>query len=77
MYISLFTLACDISLEASALCTMTWSEHQYQMDEIAKPNVSPDHGRSLAPNKTKIDSFFTFGHVHKLRIYIGSILVEK
>ena len=35
-----------MSLLARALCTMTWSEHQYQMLEIARPKVIPDQGRS-------------------------------
>ena len=43
------TFAWDISLEARALCTMTWSEHQYQMEEMASPKVIPDQGRSDLP----------------------------
>ena len=35
-----------LSLLARALCTMTWSLHQYQILEIARPNVIPDQGRS-------------------------------
>ena len=35
-----------MSLLARALCTMTWSLHQYQTLEMARPNVIPDHGRS-------------------------------
>ena len=37
------------SLLARARCTMTWSEHQYQMEEMARPKVIPDQGRSLRP----------------------------
>ena len=47
----MYTLACDISLEASALCTITWSEHQYQIEDIASPKVNPDQGKSDSPKK--------------------------
>ena len=42
-------LAWLMSLLARARWTMTWSLHQYQILEIARPKIIPDQGRSESP----------------------------
>lgn len=44
---------------------ITWSEHQYQIEEMANPKVKPDHGKSDLPKIYIIDQNLPFNLLKK------------